>query len=458
MKIPVLNIRERLTFQFLLLVGVLFMVFSLSIYYFGKLYIENRFFKRLEDRAISASTLALDLKADQQTLLKFVDSKDDQSLVDQFISIYDRDRKLFVLSTNIDKEPEHRAYLPKLDPSQLVNDIKEGDHQMAALNIIDKSGNYAVMVSAIDISGQKALSDLKNILLVLFIVAALCILYLGWYFANKALEPMNNIKLQLSEIFPKNLSRRIILKNSDDEIGILAQTINDMLKRAENVSANQKLFVANISHELKNPLTKIYTQIELLEMKYTKDKELSKNIISIRQDAKKLNELTASMLNLANSYTSEAEITKQKIRIDEVLLDAISEYKTWNSEDKIEIKWPIIPDDEVEMQIQGNTDALKVVFKNLISNAHKFSDNKAVEITLLLNKNRKIVSFKNQSPTIPADQLEKIFEPFYRSDSTALGKEGHGIGLAVVKQILQLHNAKINLSSANNEVVFEVVF
>ena len=346
--------------------------------------------------------------------------------------------------------------LLKIDPTVPIGNAKLGAYKMAYLKITDKSGDYYVMASAVDKIGEEALIDLKNILIIMLFVALLFIGFLGWYLANKALSPISDISNQLEEIFPKNISKRINYDNFDDEIGLMANTINKLLQRAESAVFTQKMFVANISHELKNPLTKIFTQIELLEMKYKDSPEFHDQIVSLREDTLKLNHLTHSLLQLANIFSDDNALPLTEIRLDEVVFDAVAEFKKWNPAKNIHINLENFPEDEKQLFINGNAEALKVVFKNLLDNACKFSTNQEAFLTISLLQKHIIVSIQNEGIPIPLDEISQIFQPFYRSDSTARGKTGHGVGLAIAKQIVELHQGKLSAIPFETGNIFEV--
>ena len=183
-----LNIRGQLTLQVLLLVGFLFMFFSVSIYFFSKLYLEKRFYKKLQDRAVTTSSLYFDFQANNSEIQKIVENTEKEYLNEEVISIIDIKRNLFVFSNNFKKEEFHKLLLLKIDPTVPIGNAKLGAYKMAYLKITDKSGDYYVMASAVDKIGEEALIDLKNILIIMLFVALLFIGFLGWYLANKALS------------------------------------------------------------------------------------------------------------------------------------------------------------------------------------------------------------------------------------------------------------------------------
>jgi len=451
-----LDIKQKLTLQFVLLVSILFLFFCISIYFFSDLYLEKRFFKRLQDRAITTSTLFFDLQTASSDLQKIVDETENDYLEGEVISIFESQRDLFLFTTNIGKEEFHRYFLQKLDKTNNVNYLSHLGNKMTALHIPDAENDYWILVSAIDKTGIEALQDLKNILTILSLVAILLIGLMGRYFSTKALSPISGMIFQLNSIFPKNLNQRIIHKNPEDEIGELTNTINKLLDRVETSVFTQKMFVANISHEIKNPLTKIFTQIELLEMQYKNDEALHKKITSLRDDTLKLNQLTAGILQLAGFISDQAALPMQPIRVDELLWDAISEIKKWNSDLNITVDNLVIPEDETALMTNGNFDALKVVFKNLLDNACKFSEDQSAQVQIYFDPKHIRITISNFGKLIPSEEIPNLFQPFFRVNATAKGKEGHGVGLAIVHRIVEMHQGQIKAFTHPKGNTFEL--
>ncbi len=439
-----LNIRQRLTLQFLLLVSVLFLFFSISIFLFSKLYLTNRFFNRLQERAVITGSLYIDLSANQKAIHDLVRKGEKQALAEEMVSIFDPETNSFVFSTEYVKQDFHRGFINNQDTSQIINNVEYKDLKASVLKI----KKYWVIISAKDIMEREALRDLRDILVVMCIVALLFIAYISWFMAGHALSPIAGIGKQLEIIFPQNLSKRVSYPDNNDEISALSHTINQLLKRVEQSVSTQKMFVANISHELKNPLTKIFTQIEILEMKYKGNPEYYEQILSLRSDTLTLNQLTHSLLELANIYSSESELPKKNLRVDEVLFDSISEFKRWNPDLIVKPHLENFPESEEVLEFLANEDALKIVFKNLLDNACKFSSNQSAEVYIYEDKEVLKISFYNEGKPIPKGEVSKILQPFFRSDSTAKGKKGHGVGLAIVKQILRIHKIKLVIESS----------
>ena len=452
------DIRSRLTYQFMMLVVAILLLFSVGVYFFSKLYLEKRFFKRLEDRAVTTTTLLFDLQAANTTIMKLVHVSDKELLNDEQISIYNEATKQLIFSTS----QAHR--LPILDlieqkkGSTKAIHTQVGDYQVFAVSIKDKQINYWVVVAAIDRIGADALADLRRILVVMVLIGVLLLGLSGWVFAGRALAPMSSIVHQVNEIFPANVTRRVEHSNKTDEIGVLVATFNQLLDRIEEALTMQKLFIANVSHELKNPLTKIFSQVEIALMQPRSQEEYQHSLQSLQEDTKTLVQLTNTLLDLANTVGSTNNINLVPIRLDELLWDTKSQMQKWNSDYQVKLNFLEFPDNEESLTILGNEASLKVLFMNLMDNACKFSDNKTVVINFTATATIIRVALVNTGSMIPKADFPYIFNPFYRSNATAKGVKGHGVGLAIVAQIVKVHSATIEVFSDKNATTFLVQF
>ena len=140
--------------------------------------------------------------------------------------------------------------------------------------------------------------------------------------------------------------------------------------------------------------------------------------------------------------------------MDELLWEAKSQLKKWHDDYVINIDFSDFPEDEEALIIEGNEASLKVALMNLMDNACKFSENNSVFVSFSATIKEMKISFMNNGPIIPKADLPYIFRPFYRSNATAKATKGHGVGLAIVSQIVKLHNGDISVVSNDEETVF----
>ncbi|WP_082893044.1 MULTISPECIES: HAMP domain-containing sensor histidine kinase [Emticicia] len=453
-----INIRSRLTYQFMAIVTAILLFFSVGVYFFSKLYLEKRFFKRLQDRAITTTTLLFDLQTADTTVLKLVNTADKELLSDESIYVYDENLKKLVFASQEPYKGLFEELIPNIQKQKNATYHYAGYYQTLGIQLKKGTASYWVIVSAIDQNGKDALEDLRKILTVMILVGLLLSGLSGWFFSDKALSPMSGIIAQVNEIFPANTEKRVEHPNKSDEIGRLVATFNQLLDRIEEALTMQKMFIANVSHELKNPLTKIYSQIDITLLQKRTPEIYEESLKSLQEDTRTLTQLTNTLLNLASTVVNAEAIQRTPIRMDELLWDAKSQLKKWHEDYQINIDFSDFPEEEESLMFNGNEASLKVAFMNLMDNACKFSENHSVFVSFSANTQRIMISFFNQGPVIPAADLPYIFRPFYRSNATANSVKGHGVGLAIVAQITKLHNGSVDVISNQEGTTFTLRF
>ncbi|MES2517698.1 MAG: HAMP domain-containing sensor histidine kinase [Bacteroidota bacterium] len=452
-----LNIRSKLTYQFVALATAILLIFSGGVYFFSKLYLEKRFYKRLQERAITTTTLLFDLQAPDTTVLKLVNISDRELLKDESIAVYNERLQKVVFTASQKKGISADVLISLLQPNSPTIYTHFDNYQIIGVKLHNGNDNNWVFVSAIDVNGTEALEDLRKILLVMILVGILLLGVSGWFFADKALAPMSGIIKQVNEIFPNNIENRVEHPNRSDEIGLLVATFNQLLDRTEEALVMQKMFIANVSHELKNPLTKIYSQIDITLMQKRSAENYENCLQSLQEDTRTLIQLTNTLLNLANTVVSPDSMQKSPIRVDELLWDAKRQLQKWHNNYQITLNFNNFSENEDELIVQGSEASLKVVFMNLIDNACKFSENNTAIVDFYATSSSITIRVFNTGPIIPVSDLPFIFRPFYRSNATAQATQGHGIGLAIVAQILRLHKGEISVSSDNQGTNFSIV-
>ena len=453
-----INIRSRLTYQFMAIVTAILLFFSVGVYFFSKLYLEKRFFNRLQDRAITTTTLLFDLQTADTTILKLVNVSDKELLSDESIYIYDEKQKKLVFATQEPYTGLFKDLIPNIQKQNQSTYFHAGYYQTLGIQLKKGIESYWVIVSAIDTNGKEALQDLRKILFVMVLIGILLLGISGWFFADKALAPMSGIIRQVNQIFPANVEKRVQHPNRSDEIGLLVATFNQLLDRIEEALVMQKMFIANVSHELKNPLTKIYSQIDITLLQKRTPEVYEESLKSLQEDTRTLTQLTNTLLNLANTVVSSESMQRVPIRVDELLWEAKSQLKKWHDNYQIQLNFRDLPEAEEALIIQGNEASLKVALMNLMDNACKFSEDNTVVVNFIASTNEIKISFFNTGPIIPATDLPYIFRPFYRSNATAKAVKGHGVGLAIVSQIIKLHSGKIDVVSNNDGTTFTLLF
>jgi len=440
-----MQIRTKLTFQFTLLVSTILLLTFLIIYLFAEQYTLNDFNKRLKQKAITSAILLLKVDQVDSTLLKTIDINKKDILFQENISIFnDLGKEIYTNNDTIHFETSFDL-LKKIEER---GEITFEHYPFLGVGILfkDKTKHHLILAEAIDIDGQNRLHDLKKMLFMISFVVIAIVSWAGWFYSNKALAPIKKIMEDVQSISSINLDKRLHESKNPDELGKLIIIFNSLLARIDNAFKLQKTFVTNVSHELKNPLTKITSQLEVTLLNDRTTKEYKDITQSVLDDIKELNQLSTSLLDLASLSQPQVTVAKNKVRIDEILWEVREAIQSLNSKYKVDIHTIAMPSNEEDLYLNANPYLLKTALQNLIENACKFSEDQLATVSLICAKGELEIRIFDNGPGIDPRELQNIFQPFYRSKNTSKVK-GHGIGLSLSQRIIDLHNGAIEIDS-----------
>ena len=261
-------------------------------------------------------------------------------------------------------------------------------------------------------------------------------------------------------------SRKLITKTDEkiklpDELKEAEETMNQIKKEAlfnerlakENEQKKNDLIVY-LAHDLKTPLTSIIGYLSLLdEEKNLSTKQKNKFIKIALEKSNKLEELINELFEITKYNSETLTIKKEKLNLTLLINQVIEEFYPILKEQNKEINFST----QKDIFIKADSIKMARVFNNLIKNAINYSyDNSKINITIKEDKDL-IITISNKSKTLSQEQIDKIFDKFYRIDysrNTKLG--GSGLGLAIAKEIIKAHNGKIQVKSENEETTFTI--
>jgi signal transduction histidine kinase len=452
-----MQIRTRLTLQFLAIGAAVLIMASIAIYFFSSGHRKEDFYSRLENKATNTAMLLIQFDEVDLELLKRIEADNPISLPRERITIYDF-RNQIIYSTDegqvitVDEE-----FLDEIRLKGKVR-LKQGDYEVLGFLFTEEFDRFVIIAAGVDVFGWRKIKNLRNILLGVISSSLLVLLFSGWLYAGKALKPISRIVTQVDDITIANLATRLDQGNNKDEIARLAATFNNLLERLETAFASQKQFISNASHELRTPLTVITGQLEVVLLKKRKTADYERVIASVLDDMRKLNRTSNRLLILAQASAAQlADLNISPLRVDEII---------WNTREQLikrdgnyQIHFNMAPsiDEESKMIIQGDELLIRAMIINLMENGCKYSYDKKVMVNLAADSNNLILTFTDHGIGIHQEDLDSIFEPFRRGKNAAHIK-GHGIGLSLVEKIINLHNGHIKVESAPDKgSVFTVV-
>jgi signal transduction histidine kinase len=443
-----MNIKNKLTFHFVLLVGTLLLLFSVAIYVVSSAFLEQEFKSRFKEKVDVATDLLIKNGAVDKAVTDAIDKHTLNAILGEKILIIDNSANIHYHSFDGNHHPFNKSFLDEINTNnEAFTSIDDKVWYGKALTIGDKK------ISMVAEGRRDYLADLAKLKVFLIgglLFSLLVVFFLGRFFAGKALKPISLVVHEVDEISAKNLHMRVNEGNGSDEISVLAQTFNRLLARLHAAFELQQNFVSNASHELRTPLSTITTQLEITLMNQRNTDEYEAVLHSILEDIRDLNQLSDGLFDLTLASRDESLMKSEAIRIDEALLHSRSELLKRKTDYKINMHFGELPDDEKLLTRIGKEHLLKSTFRNLMDNACKFSRDKTVDVFLSLETNALLVKFIDRGIGIPESYLQKIYTPLMRADN-AKGIAGHGLGLALSKKIVELHKGDISVQSKIEE-------
>jgi len=448
-----MNIRTKLTLGFFATVTIVLTLISFSIYYFSSNYREDDFDRKLHNRAFNTARVLVEQKI-SAAMIRRMERGSPVSLPEQFIVIFDDSGNEIYSSEN----PRVISTNPLL--LDQIRSRKEVRYQQNHFDVVGfkyefGGKTYVVLAAANDVNGRDVLKNLSGILFTVFGISLVIVSIVGWYFSGRVLYPISSIVSKVAKINAADLSQRLDEGNKTDELGQLAVTFNKMLERLQGTFTGQKAFIANASHEIKTPITIMSGEIEVALLHEREKHQYIKVLTSVLSGLKQLNQLSTHLLLLAQTTAEEPVRNFTTVRIDDIIWELKAELLKAFPNYKIDINFDIdVVSDS--LQILGDEQLIKVALLNLLDNGCKYSADHSISVDLHTTPGSLIMEFRNSGPGIPEDVIDKVFDPFFRAN-TSKSIKGFGIGLSLVSKIVKLHGGTITVKSIpGQQTVFSI--
>ena len=268
-----------------------------------------------------------------------------------------------------------------------------------------------------------------------------------WLMAGHVLKPLKELSSAIEEIGGNDLSNRVEIQGRQDELGRLARSFNHMMDTVSASFERQKRFSASAAHELKTPLATILVNLEVLELDgKTSPDRMEKVLTIVKANTERMIRLVEDLMRLTSDKDHEME---EEVELSEVFTITLDELSPLIRKKDLTVSIENTPD----ISLTGSRVMLYRVMSNLLENAAKYNrEHGSISIVTGRDDNGVTVKIEDTGIGIPEEALPHIFEPFYRVDqsrSRAVG--GAGLGLPLVKDIVEKHGGEVTVKSAAGE-------
>lgn len=442
-----MNLKLRFALLFTLLVAVIISGSMAAIYLLYHNYSEDDFYKRLGQQAQSAYALQYQKMLPDSVIHRLTEESGRLMYEKQDFIVNGKFQVLY-------RHPETARFF--LDSSHLLPARQDGEERFSygekegVIRYYPQQDVYVVS-AAMDRVGLRKMKNLGWILFFVCMAAVAVTAVVSFIYARQITRPLTRLSEEIGTISESNLTQRVPVGPINDELTQIARNFNDMLNRLEKAFNIQKSFVHHASHELRTPLASMLSQTESALRQELEPEQYRRVLESLKEDQQGLIDLTNSLLSLSQYEKIAAAGEWPEVRIDELLYDTVEHSKKLFPDINIAIGFTSVPEDQHNLCVNGNEALLKSAFTNLIKNAHRYSPDKKVNITISATEDRLVICFENRGKLIPEEERSRLFIPFFRGQN-AMGLKGFGLGLSIVNRIIHLHLGTVHYESEGEDL------
>lgn len=443
-----LSIKKKLLIHSFLIQTIILLIFSFSLYKALEISTTDKLEATLKVIILDVTDDLLENKQISQTLLN---EEKEYKFEPLYIRILDNKTHEKIIQTeNFPNNIEH--------DDKYLNNLKED------IVTFEKQNNYLVSRIKIDFHGEKVViievvttkeiltSTLENLLYILSFILPIILIFAvigGNFIIYKSFLPIENILDELKQINANDLSARLKTTNTKDEIYQLINEVNNLLSRLENSFERISQFSSDASHELKTPLTIIKGEIEVALRKERSVNEYKEALTTSLNEICVIEQTINDLLFLAKNEKDLIIDKQEEFYLDELTDESINELKNFAKLHKVEVTLEV----KDSLELLGFPNLLKIAIKNALKNAIQFSNENSKVIIKIFKKDDFLnISIQDFGIGIAKEEQNKIFEKFYRTDkSRNKNSGGTGLGMSILKKIIDIHKAEINIKSIENQ-------
>ncbi len=451
MRVFLNTIKARIIFTYLTIIGVALFILSIFFVFYlkGIVYkpVDTNLLKKAKelDKLISSTTFRfsflnvygrrfeIDLSKAQLWIYSSVYSK-------YYFQLRTPDGKLIEKSASLGK-----LTLPYSKDMGKIVTVKLKDRYIRLVNLNDKKNQILVQVGY-NVQSERNMLTRFEIIVFSTLFFILFISYLSaFYVSQRSLEPLNELNKQILDITEHNLDKKILLGNVPEELKDLVNSFNLLLERLSRAFKREKRFISDVSHELKTPVSVVLMQCDIALRKEREKEEYRKALETVRDTAKMMSNLIEKMLMISKLDALDSSMFKE-VNVKDVVRETYQLLRCKAQESDVNVKLNI---DEDEPMVKGDKTLLIEMVLNILDNAIKYNKRGgSVEIILKRENGNINIIVEDSGIGMKSNEMDRIFDEFYRIDvSRSKEKEGFGLGLSIVKKIVELHGGRISVKS-----------
>lgn len=325
------------------------------------------------------------------------------------------------------------------------------DYQSWQQELASPAGKISLQLVQDDSQHSHFRLAMQQQLLLYTLLAMLLGALLAWAIARRGLAPLHLMKQRAQEVSASALAPRMPVESVPVEMADLAASLNAMLGRLQADFARLNDFSSDLAHELRTPISNLLMQTQVTLSQSRSAADYREVLASNAEELQRLSRMVADMLLLARAENGLALPQRETIQLDEEVAALLAFYEMLAEDKQVSLQ------QQGQAQVSGDRLMLRRALGNLLSNAVRHAaEGSTVEVRIFQQAGRIHIEVHNDGDTIPASELPRLFDRFYRSDKARrhLAAEGAGLGLAITRAIALAHGGEVSVSSAQGHSCF----
>lgn len=443
------SIATRWMLNTILVVSIILIVVNVCVYYFTRQFYYGSAESYVVSEANAAQMvlsrlyedMAVNYSSEVREMIVNFDKKDHMELMS-----INKNGEVSLSSSGFSPDktynmPDYEAALESEDKTGVFLGLDNGENILAVTKIIEKpSSNYRALRFVTSLSLiDKQLAGIMFACVMVSVFVILVVVWTGLYFVKSICVPLVQISSTAKKLAKGDFSERLPV-NTNDEIGALSTSFNEMADELENSEQIKNDFISSVSHELRTPLTAIKGWAETLQSGY-EEETFNKGMKVINGETRRLEQMVEELLDFSRIQTGRFSMQTETIDVIAELEDALLLFVERAKKENIKLSYN---EPQFMCAVVGDRSRLRQVFINIIDNAFKYTEEGNIDVYVDKNESSVVISVADTGCGIAPEDLPKVKQKFYKANRT---KRGSGIGLAVADEIIGMHGGMLEVES-----------
>lgn len=453
-----MKIRNKILIYFLSTVITLSVVSLTIVYILFSEYREEGFQQRQKEKINYTIGLITEYKELSENLSAIMDKHTIHDFYDEKMLIFDRNKELIYKSVDDLPIRNYEQLLNELSPNQTWIETKEDEYDIVAVYVQNEYNHFYAISKAYDAFGYLKLDFLRNMLILITCVITIIVVVITIILSKRISKPITVFAEKVGKYdVSGNQIKELEMDSSSYELQFLTQKFNQLIERTNEAFAFQKHTIHHISHQLKTPIAVLVSELERinhLQEKETIQSEIAGQVVR----AKSLGNIINVLLEISKIESGQ-KIQTKSLRIDELFFDVIEELNLIYPDYQFEVNYAPDEVQENRLVLHLNNVLIRQAIQNLLTNCVYYSDSSKAKIEFnCSDKSELTIRIINSGKPISKSEEKYLFNHFFRGENSK-NKKGFGLGLVLVKKIIELSSGKVSYSNPTGTVnIFQITF